>query len=74
MVSVDYVRKHADLKCVLEFLAIPEDKILAFELATAHVFRPSYFIAVDDLTDSIVLVIRGTMVSIHTIYHLLYLL
>ncbi len=62
MTLLDYVRKHADLKCVLEFLALPEDRILAFELATAQVFRPSYFIAIDDLTDSIVLVIRGTMV------------
>jgi hypothetical protein len=60
----DSTRKDADKKALLEFLALPEDNLLSFQPASAGVFKPSFFIAKDELTESIVLVIRGTMSTI----------
>lgn len=58
----DSTRKDADRKAVLDFLKLPDANLLAFELTTVEIFRPSYFVAIDDITNSIVLTIRGTMV------------
>jgi hypothetical protein len=56
-------RKHSDALSVIEYLSLPKEDLLAYEFRTGEVFRPSYFIARDRATNSIVLSIRGTMVS-----------
>jgi len=63
----DSTRKDADRKAVLEYLRIPEANLLAFELLTVDLFRPSYFIVLDDITNSLVLTIRGTMNATDTL-------
>jgi hypothetical protein len=47
----------------VEYLSLPKEDLLAYEFRTGEVFRPSYFIARDRATNSIVLSIRGTMVG-----------
>lgn len=63
----DAMREHSDAKSIIEYLGIPKVDLLAYEFRSAEAFRPSYFIARDRFTNSIVLSIRGTMVSkMHT--------
>ena len=62
MLNLDATRPNSDRKAVLEYLSIPEDMLLAFEINSGVVFRPGYFIAVDEITDSLVVCVRGTMV------------
>jgi hypothetical protein len=59
----DAVRDHSDAKSVMEHLSLPKEDLLAYEFRTGEAFRPSYFVAHDRSTNSIVLSIRGTMVS-----------
>ena len=66
-ILVDAARADADRKSLLEFLAIPDDHLLELKMATNDLFRPGYFIAVDEIKDSIVLCIRGTMSTIDTL-------
>lgn len=61
---IDSVRLRSDEKSVLEYLAIPKPDLLNFDMKGDSVFRPSYFIAIDRHTSSIILSIRGTMVRI----------
>lgn len=58
----DAMREHSDAKSIIEYLTIPKEDLLAYEFRSAEAFRPSYFIARDRFTNSIVLSIRGTMV------------
>lgn len=58
----DAMREHSDAKSIVEYLTIPKEDLLAYEFRSAEAFRPSYFIAKDRFTNSIVLSIRGTMV------------
>jgi hypothetical protein len=60
----DAMREHSDAKSIIEYLTIPKEDLLAYEFRSAEAFRPSYFIARDRFTNSIVLSIRGTMVKI----------
>lgn len=60
----DAMREHSDAKSIIEYLMIPKEDLLAYEFRSAEAFRPSYFIARDRFTNSIVLSIRGTMVSL----------
>lgn len=60
----DAMREHSDAKSIIEYLSIPKVDLLAYEFRSAEAFRPSYFIARDRFTNSIVLSIRGTMVNI----------
>lgn len=60
----DAMREHSDAKSIIEYLTIPKEDLLAYEFRSAEAFRPSYFIARDRFTNSIVLSIRGTMVRI----------
>ena len=59
----DAMREHSDAKSVIEYLTIPKEDLLAYKFRSAEAFRPSYFIAKDRFTNSIVLSIRGTMVK-----------
>jgi hypothetical protein len=59
----DAMREHSDAKSIVEYLTIPKEDLLAYEFRSAEAFRPSYFIARDRFTNSIVLSIRGTMVK-----------
>lgn len=59
----DAMRDHSDAKSIIEYLTIPKEDLLAYEFRSAEAFRPSYFIARDRFTNSIVLTIRGTMVT-----------
>lgn len=59
----DAMREHSDAKSIIEYLTIPKEDLLAYEFRSAEAFRPSYFIARDRFTNSIVLSIRGTMVG-----------
>lgn len=63
----DSVRRDADRKAVLEFLAIPDENLLCFNPVTKGIFQPGHFVAVDDMTQSLVFVIRGTMSTIDTL-------
>ncbi|CEP17602.1 hypothetical protein [Parasitella parasitica] len=63
----DAMRVHSDAKSIIEYLAIPKEDLLAFEFRSAEAFRPSYFIARDRFTNSIVLSIRGTMSVMDTL-------
>ncbi|KAK9760430.1 hypothetical protein K7432_015531 [Basidiobolus ranarum] len=55
------IRKGSDALSIREFLGLPQDDLLGFEFLKGQVFQPSYFIALDRGTNSIVLSIRGTM-------------
>ncbi|KAI8991932.1 hypothetical protein BDF20DRAFT_76604 [Mycotypha africana] len=66
-ILTDVMREHADAKSVIEYLGIPRDDLLAYEFRSAAAFRPSYFIARDRFTNSIVLSIRGTMSVMDTL-------
>ncbi|KAI8145650.1 hypothetical protein BJV82DRAFT_20937 [Fennellomyces sp. T-0311] len=57
----DAMRDHSDALSILEHLSIPKEDLLAYEFRAAGAFRPSYYIALDRPTNSIVLCIRGTM-------------
>ncbi|CAO3643013.1 unnamed protein product [Cunninghamella blakesleeana] len=57
----DAVRDHSDAKSIMEYLSLPKDDLLAYEFRIGEAFRPSYFIARDRNTNSIVLSIRGTL-------------
>jgi alpha/beta superfamily hydrolase len=59
----DAMREHSDAKSIIEYLTIPKKDLLAYEFRSAEAFRPSYFIAKDRYTNSVVLSIRGTMVK-----------
>lgn len=63
----DAMREHSDAKSIIEYLIIPKEDLLAYEFRSAEAFRPSYFIARDRFTNSIILSIRGTMVNICTL-------
>ncbi|ORX53109.1 hypothetical protein DM01DRAFT_1336298 [Hesseltinella vesiculosa] len=56
----DAVRSHSDTLSIMEHLALPKENLLAYEFR-GEAFRPSYFVARDQATNSIVLSIRGTM-------------
>ncbi|CAM0139546.1 unnamed protein product [Umbelopsis sp. WA50703] len=60
-------RKHSDALSIVEYLSLPKEDLLAYEFRTGEVFRPSYFIARDRATNSIVLSIRGTMSAFDTL-------
>ncbi|ORY99297.1 hypothetical protein BCR43DRAFT_489056 [Syncephalastrum racemosum] len=62
----DAMRDHSDTLSILEYLSIPKEDLLAYEFRPAQAFRPSYFIVRDRPTNSIVLVIRGTMSAFDT--------
>jgi hypothetical protein len=62
----DGMRNQSDMLSVVNFLKISEDDMLAYEWRKTEVFRPSYFIARDRATNSIVLSIRGTMSTFDT--------
>ncbi|KAI8098270.1 uncharacterized protein B0P05DRAFT_521149 [Gilbertella persicaria] len=63
----DAMREHSDAKSILEYLIIPKEDLLAYEFRSTEAFRPSYFIARDRFTNSIVLSIRGTMSVMDTL-------
>lgn len=63
----DAIREHSDARSIIEYLTIPKEDLLAYEFRSSEAFRPSYFIARDRFTNSIVLSIRGTMVGVATI-------
>ncbi|RKP27871.1 hypothetical protein SYNPS1DRAFT_12033 [Syncephalis pseudoplumigaleata] len=63
----DSIRKHSDAASVREYLSLAEDELLAYEFHASLVFRPSYFIALDRETSSVVLCIRGTMSIMDTL-------
>ncbi|KAI9597820.1 hypothetical protein BDF19DRAFT_434538 [Syncephalis fuscata] len=63
----DSIRKHSDAASVREYLSLEEEDLLAYEFNGSLVFRPSYFIARDKETNSIVLCIRGTMSIMDTL-------
>ncbi|KAI9316314.1 hypothetical protein BX666DRAFT_1858941 [Dichotomocladium elegans] len=62
----DAMRNHSDSLSIIEHLSIPKEDLLAYEFRSAKAFRPSYFIARDRNTNSIVLCIRGTMSAFDT--------
>ncbi|KAG0165013.1 hypothetical protein DFQ30_009080 [Apophysomyces sp. BC1015] len=62
----DAVRGQSDPRSIIEYLSIPKEDLLAYEFRTAEAFRPSYFVARDRATNSIVLCIRGTMSAFDT--------
>ncbi|ORX90393.1 alpha/beta-hydrolase [Basidiobolus meristosporus CBS 931.73] len=55
------IGKESDATSIREFLVLPREDLLGFEFRNGQVFQPSYFIALDRSTNSIVLSIRGTM-------------
>ncbi len=61
----DLIRWRSDHACAIDFLRIPKEDLLAYEFHASKVFHPSYYVALDRATNSIVLAIRGTMVSRH---------
>lgn len=62
----DGLRNESDMLSVVNFLKISDEDMLAYEWRKTEVFRPSYFIARDRATNSIVLSIRGTMSAFDT--------
>ncbi|CAO3591233.1 unnamed protein product [Absidia cylindrospora] len=62
----DAVRDHSDARSIMEHLSLPKEDLLAYEFRTGEAFRPSYFVAHDRSTNSIVLSIRGTMSAFDT--------
>ncbi|KAI1314893.1 hypothetical protein EDD11_001616 [Mortierella claussenii] len=63
----DFVRWRSDHACAIDFLRIPPEDFLAFEFHASKVFHPSYYVALDRATNSIVLAIRGTMSAFDTL-------
>ncbi|RCH98383.1 hypothetical protein CU097_011616 [Rhizopus azygosporus] len=63
----DAIREHSDARSIVEYLTIPKEDLLAYEFRSSEAFRPSYFIARDRFTNSIVLSIRGTMSIMDTL-------
>ncbi|ORE02652.1 alpha/beta-hydrolase, partial [Rhizopus microsporus var. microsporus] len=63
----DAIREHSDARSIVEYLIIPKEDLLAYEFRSSEAFRPSYFIARDRFTNSIVLSIRGTMSIMDTL-------
>ncbi|ORZ27621.1 hypothetical protein BCR41DRAFT_299187 [Lobosporangium transversale] len=63
----DFVRWRSDHECAIDFLRIPKEDLLAFEFRASKVFHPSYYVALDRATNSIVLAIRGTMSAFDTL-------
>ncbi|KAF9434986.1 hypothetical protein BGZ76_007094 [Entomortierella beljakovae] len=63
----DFVRWRSDHACAVDFLRIPKEDLLAFEFHANKVFNPSYYVALDRATNSIVLAIRGTMSAFDTL-------
>ncbi|KAI9256711.1 hypothetical protein BY458DRAFT_479980 [Sporodiniella umbellata] len=63
----DAIREHSDARSVIEYLAIPKEDLLSYNFGSSEAFRPSYFIARDRFTSSIVLSIRGTMSLMDTL-------
>lgn len=63
----DLVRWRSDHACALDFLRIPKEDLLAYEFHASKVFHPSYYVALDRATNSIVLAIRGTMSAFDTL-------
>jgi hypothetical protein len=59
----DLIRWRSDHACAIDFLRIPKEDLLAYEFHASKVFHPSYYVALDRATNSIVLAIRGTMVN-----------
>ncbi|CAM0136598.1 unnamed protein product [Umbelopsis sp. WA50703] len=62
----DGLRSQSDMLSVVNYLKIAEEDMLAYEWRKSEVFRPSYFIARDRATNSIILSIRGTMSTFDT--------
>lgn len=56
---------------MLEYLSLPKENLLEFEINSGTIFRPGYFIALDGLTQSLVFCIRGTMSTIDTLTDLI---
>ncbi|CAO3591175.1 unnamed protein product [Absidia cylindrospora] len=63
---LDATRYHSNARSLMEHLSLTSQDLLAYEFRSGQAFRPSYFIAHDRATDSIVLSIRGTMSSFDT--------
>ncbi|KAG0231349.1 hypothetical protein BGW41_002215 [Actinomortierella wolfii] len=63
----DFIRWRLDHDCAIDFLRIPKEDLLAYEFHAAKVFHPSYLVALDRATNSIVLAIRGTMSAFDTL-------
>ncbi|ORZ23450.1 hypothetical protein BCR42DRAFT_344112 [Absidia repens] len=63
---LDATRFHSNARSLMEHLSLSEHDLLAYEFRSGQAFRPSYFIAHDRSTNSIVLSIRGTMGSFDT--------
>ncbi|KAG0326718.1 hypothetical protein BGZ99_009116 [Dissophora globulifera] len=63
----DFIRWRSDHACAVDFLRIPKEDLLAYEFHTSKVFHPSYYVALDRATNSIVLAIRGTMSAFDTL-------
>ncbi|KAF8929958.1 hypothetical protein BGZ58_008563 [Dissophora ornata] len=63
----DFIRWRSDHACAIDFLRIPKEDLLAYEFHASKVFHPSYFVALDRATNSIVLAIRGTMSAFDTL-------
>ncbi|KAG0252182.1 hypothetical protein BG011_007147 [Mortierella polycephala] len=63
----DFIRWRSDHACAIDFLRIPKDDLLAYEFHASKVFHPTYYVALDRATNSIVLAIRGTMSAFDTL-------
>ncbi|KAG0347846.1 hypothetical protein BG004_006796 [Podila humilis] len=63
----DIIRWRSDHACAIDFLRIPKEDLLAYEFHASKVFHPSYYVALDRATNSIVLAIRGTMSAFDTL-------
>ncbi|KAG0333720.1 hypothetical protein BG000_008937 [Podila horticola] len=63
----DLIRWRSDHACAIDFLRIPKEDLLAYEFHASKVFHPSYYVALDRATNSIVLAIRGTMSAFDTL-------
>lgn len=51
----------SDHAAVKKYLGLEDDHLLGYEFHSNQIFQPTYFIAIDQKTNSIVLSIRGTM-------------
>ncbi|KAG0043313.1 hypothetical protein BGZ83_011544 [Gryganskiella cystojenkinii] len=63
----DFIRWRSDHACAIDFLRIPKEDLLAYEFHASKVFHPSYYVALDRATNSIVLALRGTMSAFDTL-------
>ncbi|KAF9177455.1 hypothetical protein BGZ50_008754 [Haplosporangium sp. Z 11] len=63
----DFIRWRSDHACAIDFLRIPKEDLLAYEFHASKVFHPTYYVALDRATNSIVLAIRGTMSAFDTL-------